>query len=565
MPSQVKRQKLSISRKVITALSYTKKPIEIVPGRGRYTPELFFSYNSTNATDRDISGYGWTIGEFFKIERINKNGSHTIFPDDVFHSSIDGELVQVGSSNIYRPKVETGKFLTYERLASGWQVTDKEGTQFLLGTSVTGRAFNIENSSEISQWWIEHVEDLNGNITSYSYFQDQGMVYPDTIQYTDHSSQAGIYKVRFIRELTDEIIFCNQGFCARKKYRIASIETSEREDLIRIYTLRYEKGSNGRRDLLAGITESGYAGAEVITLPEETYTYSGREQLLWTNDEETIFPEPLGSKGNGVQFGDIDGNGLQDMVRYYLRVDAEDGNTTIESIRRIHLNLGNGNWQHDIPWNWGNIRVPFTFAEKGYTSNSNRYHDLGSRLIDIDGDGDSDFIAAWGCRPKCKHLPEVFPASQIGVYINNGAGFEYDPNWAGLDSFTRWHDLIDDVDNQARIFADITGDGLPEQITAYFVSDESSEVLENIISSVKVNTGHSFVESDLTFPVPLAPERSINYDKIPFDDMGVRLADFNSDGLLDVLRSYRSKSNPNQIDQGYDESSVYHCCPTDLK
>lgn len=67
-------------------------PVASPPGRNGMQPNLELNYSSYNNDNSSIFGYGWSSNIPY-IERINREGSATLYSNNLFYSSLDGELV----------------------------------------------------------------------------------------------------------------------------------------------------------------------------------------------------------------------------------------------------------------------------------------------------------------------------------------------------------------------------------------------------------------------------------------------------------------------------------------
>jgi len=241
------------------AFNYEYK-IAVPPGRNGMEPNLSLGYTSSRGLgEPTIFGLGWDVS-IPSIERINKKGTNKLYTDDYFASSLSGELVKIGSDT-YRAKVETGDFLIYKKLSEGWLVTDKEGNQYKFGQSAGTRQDNPTDSSKIFKWMLEEVRDTNNNFVSYTYYKDEGQIYPFEIKYTNNGTALGIFKVVFVRESrTVQPMSYSTGFKVKTNYRINEIRTEVNGNWARKYSLSYENGDNGSGQLLDKIVESGKSG-----------------------------------------------------------------------------------------------------------------------------------------------------------------------------------------------------------------------------------------------------------------------------------------------------------------
>ncbi len=541
------------------ALSYTY-PLRIPQGRGSTQPNLLLEYNSQSRTDMSPFGYGWNISIPY-IERINKTGIDKMYSTTTpfFSSSISGELVQVGSTTEYKSRAEQGSFLKYELTGSVWVMSDKQGTKFYFGTTSNSRNDDPSDSAKVYRWMLERSEDTNGNFVTYSYSKHLGMIYPKGIEYTNTGTTSGLFKISFSTTTSSTSVSYQGGFRMKRDYVISNVTIAENNQNIHSYNLRYGIGTNDGRNTLLGVTEVGYT--PTVSLPETTFEYGGTQLPSWSTATSTNFPEPLSEYDLGTRMGDLNGDGLTDVVRYYQKSDYDNSNPANDYnlvVRRVHINKGDGTWDIDVPWGWDDIHVPLGYWQDGVLSNTLGTYDLGARLIDVNGDGRDDYVVGFGCIPSgptCEYLQGFsFPAPQMGVYLNTGSGFVKQTDWT-VPALVNWHESRSVLSNGASMLVDVNGDGLPDSVTAYFNSYTNGNPRANASSSVSLNTGAGWIQSNLAFPYPLA-YKADTYGVLSFKDVGTRLADVNGDSLVDVLRGHRDDTN-GSFDPQMDEQNVY--------
>ena len=435
-------------------------------------------------------GYGWQISIPY-VQRLNKTGSENLFSsDDYFYSSLSGELVQIGSSNQYRSKIETGDFLTYELASDVWTVTDKEGTEFTFGFAATERQDNPSDSTEIYKWMLSEERDTNDNFIEYSYDKDQGQIYPDTITYTGHGSTTGEFTVEFFRESRPVFLSYEAGFGATTSERVNEIRVSVDGTWVAKHNVSYTDGDNGDRSTLTGIEHVGRteAGTNQVTVTPFTGTYSTREDLDWSHDttyDQTFIHE------DAVRYGDVNGDGRDDiLVHNYV---YQTGVTN----KAIYLNTETG-WQSVTA-----TGLPSPFFHFESTQNSPLDEIRVISIVDFDGDGYDD----------------IYSQEEGKVFINQGdltwsedASYAYSPYEVG----------------SARV-GDVNGDGLPDLV------DHAQITTSVWRSAVKINTGSGWSTGSWTLP----EDNNIRfwYDNPSLGDTitGAQLLDANADGLADIM------------------------------
>ncbi|WP_339106882.1 SpvB/TcaC N-terminal domain-containing protein [Roseovarius rhodophyticola] len=220
-------------------------------GVNGHTPTLGLSYNNQAASDMQPTGYGFSLSIPY-IEQINKFGSEAMFgASSTFWSSLSGELVADGGD--YVAKYEDGSFLEYTLSSNEWTTTDKSGTTYRFGSNAAAQQSDPDDSTAISRWYLSSATDTNGNVITYTYTEDTGVVYPSTISY-------GPYQVDFTLEAADPHTSAALGFLSERDQRIAEIELSENSTVFKRYDMAYTDGINGSRDLLSSITENSIEG-----------------------------------------------------------------------------------------------------------------------------------------------------------------------------------------------------------------------------------------------------------------------------------------------------------------
>ena len=202
---------------------------------------------------------------------------------------------------------------------------------------------------------------------------------------------------------------------------------------------------------------------------------------------------PMLAHSDGVQFVDINGDGLQDFLK------AKSGETT------VYLNQKDS-WVNDT-LNWD---IPFLFKDENASSTF-------TRMVDINGDGLQDAVRG-----------DYFRTIKR-VWVNTGSGWKENNSWTMPTYFT------DQNGKEETRFVDVNNDGLIDILS------------DNTGGSKKawLNDGTNWVEqNDWKAPTLLtaSPLRG-----------GTYLADVNGDGLTDFIVSYsgvQSKSHvKNQTDQ----------------
>lgn len=523
-------------------------PIPVPPGRNGIEPSLSLTYSSA-FRDAGIFGYGWSIN-IPKIQRINRKGTEDLFSQTAFSSSLDSELVQTGSTT-YQARSDTGAFRSYTFSSNSWTVNDKDGLVYKFGTSSASRLDDTGSSSNIFAWYVSEIRDQNNNYIRFEYEKDNGQIYPSAIYYTGNNVTDGIFKVEFERELRSDIATTSDaGFEVVTKYRIYEIRAEINNSWSQKVEIDYQVGKNEERSLIESLTISGRDDSNnIIELPPETYTYTEATSTFSTSSQWLI-PEMIAGDGSnwsndlGVRFVDINGDSLTDIVRSFYgssateRVYLNDGDSwnvatwTVPAIisyqstdkmgvrfadvngdqlvdflvsyddssdeQDVYINDGDS-WEYDASWVLPEFHVRFS-------------SDQGVRYAEVNGDGLIDIVRGWNDNGSIT----------TGVYLNNGHGWDGDPSWSFPSEFSK------NGSDQGVRMVDVNSDGLSDVVKGY--GDQGGETIKTYI-----NNGHGWDE-DPTWDLPV----SLSYLG---QDQGVRFADMNRDGLIDVVQGYANQSN----------------------
>lgn len=476
------------------SLNYGYK-INVPSGRKNLQPDLYLNYNNQKASDfSNTVGYGWEISIPY-IERINKKGTNYLYTENIFSSSIDGELVEE-SSGVYIPKVESGSFNKYYFNGTSWYFYDKGGIKYSFGDSVNQRQ-DDSTGTKVYKWMLSSTNDSLNNSISYSYTKDSGQIYPYKINYTNNGSVIGVYEIEFTKKTRiDEVVSYKAAFEVTNKYLIDSVLIKESSNLVYKYELSYFSGDNGNRSLLKNITETAYSsfGSKILTPTEFEYTSSIKG---WSLDID-VWTAPFEFANGLEQVVDINGDSLQDILRSgkgYVAPYLYDP----KEIWVANLNK---------TWTLSNtIQTPLYIVENEVRGGAYQQNwEQGVRVIDVNGDVLPDFIKAEESTPG--HNKGGFDA-----YLNIGG-----QAWSQSSDFTPSIPIQsdDNIHNFGGSLVDLNADGLPETYLKPYPT----------LNEVQENNGFKF--DSISTTKWSAPVDTIRYSNNIFTDL-------NGDGLVDLI------------------------------
>lgn len=547
-------------------------------GRNGMKPHLALTYNSGNEAKDSIVGFGWSLN-IPSIDRINRNGTDQLYTDDTYFSSLSGELVALDATT-YAAKSEKGDFLTYERSGDTWVVTDKSGTVYTFGSSADERQDDSSDTSRIYKWMLSEVRDTNGNFVSYEYEKAHVQIYPSLITYTGNGSTDGIFTVEFTHETpTQSNSDSSRAFEVDTDTLIDSISIAISGTEVMHYDLAYTSSDPEQVALLESISETSISAEGVSTTQAPTsFTYQAAEQSFEVQ-ETWAFPDT--TRDDYFQIVDVNGDALPDFIEASSDVDLGtnprpnvsyavfintgstweldetwelpsngdeaypasifnfldvngDGlqdiflNRTDTGTHQVFINSGAG-WEEDTSW------VIPTYVSETDPTEVNYYsfvHDFTYPSIDVNGDGLVDLVAMEYDKSHSDPIDETF----YRVFLNTGAGWEYDETWElphyiNSSSDDIGYDL--DYDDYFDFF-DINGDTRLDFVVmggggSYSSSTEASTYC------VFLNTGEGWEhDPDWDMPTYIKGGRITSFS---FDANYDLFSDVNGDGLVDFMVS----------------------------
>ncbi|HPK05264.1 MAG TPA: SpvB/TcaC N-terminal domain-containing protein, partial [Bacteroidales bacterium] len=176
-----------------------KIPVELPPGTNGLKPDLEIEYKST--LTNSYLGVGWRLNGLYSITRSGSTFFYDGFVNGITMTEedrfiLDGERLIVvnglyGKPNSeYRTANESFNRITLlgdQNDGTEWFIVEsKEGIKRYYGNSPNSRQW-LPNSNSILTWFLNRIEDNQGNYIDYYYRHDQNYTYIDKIEYTGNS------------------------------------------------------------------------------------------------------------------------------------------------------------------------------------------------------------------------------------------------------------------------------------------------------------------------------------------------------------------------------------------
>jgi len=466
----------SLEADPITGSASMSVPISVPQGRNGIQPSVVLSYNS--GAGNGVLGMGWNL-ELGHIQRSTKFGPPAYDDsEDTFVLIQNGsaqELVDVsGTQTEFRPKIE-GAFMKIVFDGTTWVLTDKNGVEYSFGSAAGSRLTDPGNSSHIFQWGLDRVEDLHTNYLTISYIKEDGEMVPDEILYTGNTSESmsTFAKVDFIYSGTRTDVFTRYtaGFEQEFSKRLEDIKVYADATLFYHYDLTYETEAAIASSLLTKITKVGKDDS--TSYPPLLFTYSGENVQLAPAATMDLEDFDGDFSTKRVQMMDMDNDGFIDIV--------ETGDSDSDPYY-IHYNDGKNDFGDGVAAANG-TSIPTL-------SNDNL------RVVDLNADGLMDIVQG--------------TTSVYKGWINNG-----EDGFGSTITFSYYP--ASEINDNLVTFIDMDRDGF-------------ADILESLSGSsdykIYFNDGDNDFEEAVT--AANSPSRKL-------DNANVRLADFNGDGLSDVV------------------------------
>lgn len=365
-----------------TGTSAYSVKVAIPPGVSGLQPEVVLRYNAGSGNGPFGLAWSWSP---MAIQRQVEKGIPSYGGTDTF-TFMGEELVSL-SDGTFRIENESS-FMRIRRLGEGWEIHDKSGKRYVLGTNATARVTKPGGNGFTSafKWCVESVTDVHGNRMEYLYSafaESPGELYCTEIRYSLFG--ANYHSVHFDYEVrTDAFSSFLSGFEVRTARRCREIAVRSQGSLVRRYTLSYAPDANDPVEavpagdvgqlfsLLRKVTQfDNRTTTNAAYLPPLRFGYTRMDGTLTTGGRLVNTP-PFSLGNTSLALADINCDGLPDL----LYTDPLNGQHT------VYYNLGNGAFAPGTNFTAfpANVRLGSDTVQ----------------LSDLDGDGRIDLVEKFG-------------------------------------------------------------------------------------------------------------------------------------------------------------------------
>ncbi len=490
--------------------SYTL-PLTAPAGRNGIQPKLALNY--FDSKKNGPVGIGWNIRGASSIYRCGATWGHDRFVGGVTFTDkdrfcMDGKrLIQIQNSDgqgVAEFKKEIDNYSQIKAHGgtshnpSYFVVKTKAGRTMTFGGSSSSQT--ISGKGAVT-WALRTVNDItNNNPIHYHYWFNDNHQYLSRIEYDQYQ-----YDFTY-NERADKRKYYTHGKWHQLSKRLSKVRIAYRGQSIKEYRLAYQLLGDAKQSYLHTVHQCDGDGSHCF------------KPIIfdWQQDHSTHYPHGRYDKANefapqyrimtdslgelGSRFIDVNGDGLLDQVyhRWIASGQVEKG---------AWINTGSG-WRED------NHYAPAYHIVAPHLHDKPVRGDLGSRFIDVNGDGLVDQV-----------FYRQLSATQVqkGAYINTGVGwhkaYEYSP---------RYPITQDDKGEMGSRFIDINGDVLVDQLYHRYIEKDKSEV------GAFINTGmgwESLPDYKPPYNIVIESTRKARSN----GSAGTQWVDVNGDGLVDHL------------------------------
>ena len=474
-------------------------PIEIPKGTNNLQPSISISYNSQSVKQRpSILGAGWSLTQNYIYRDVNSTPSNVT--DDTFKLILSGasyNLIYDSNDGFYHTEMET--FARVQNLSNApntynmyWLVTLKDGTQLRLGYNTDSELTSNVGYNYALKWSLDQIQDTRSNKIFYSYREDpfpddNGTSYLDYITYNNDQKR----KIEFGYESSvrpDRRLVFEHGNKLEESRRLSDITVLFNSTLVRRYNFEFINLNN--ESSLSSLSKINYIGADNSSILH-AITFGNYQPTPYYTNSTTYNTSVLFSNSDredyGVRLIDLNNDGYIDMLQ-------GRGSTSNKS---AWINNKTG-------WVYSSDFAPPEFFV--YNEDPDVGLDKGLRIADLNNDGFADLIQGRGGTKK--------------VWLNNGSGWKEDIlTWPLLGDSTFTFANTNGIDQGLQL-VDFNGDGKIDLLQAK----------QSISRKAYLNTGNGWRDVGSQWESPT------DFVDSSGNDLGARLVDVNSDGLVDILK-----------------------------
>ncbi|ETA66628.1 SpvB family protein [Methanolobus tindarius DSM 2278] len=316
-------------------------PIETVAGKGGLEPKVTLTYSSSSNLKGTYGslGAGWSLNDNCIIRDVRYTPGNT--SDDRFILTLDGssyDLIYVEEDGLYHTEIESFMKISRNMTNSNsfgeyWNVITPDGTTYRFGYNNDSEQRNsVESRNYVSKWWMDIIEDVNGNQIQYNYVENPdseeiGSTYLTNITYND-----GFSYINFnLDEKTTTFDIYEYGNRINERNLISSVDIINNISQLWTYNLGY--GNTTSREFLTSISKTGFNDDKFPSTVVDYYNTTSS----WNESDSWALPSYFSGAGrdNGLRIADVNGDGLVDLLRGY----KNEENITSKT---VWINNGNG-------------------------------------------------------------------------------------------------------------------------------------------------------------------------------------------------------------------------------